>query len=140
MPTITWTIAKGIPSRSHLPPKPKKQNNCKRQAGDSSDDESKPEGSELDDPTPKAKANKHKWPRKVMVESEEEVESVDDTTKPGKDAEEVDDEPGNEVSTNPQWHGIDSHNHRMTVLTSTNMVKSSKKNPWKKIWHRIFLW
>ena len=56
----------------------------------------------MDDPTPKVKANKHKRPCKVMVESEEEVESVDDTTKPGKDVEEVDDKPGNEVSTNPQ--------------------------------------
>ena len=106
MPTVTQTVAKGIPPRPHLPAKPKKQNSRKRQAGDSSDDESEPEGSELDDPTPKAKANKHKRPRKVMVESEEEVESVDDTTKPGKDIEEVDDEPGNEVSTNPpvKWH------------------------------------
>ena len=83
MPTVTWTVAKGIAPNPHLPPKPKKQNSHKRQAGDSSDDES--EGSELDDAAPKAKANKHKRPCKVMVESEEEVENIDDTTKPGKE-------------------------------------------------------
>ena len=65
MPTVTRTVAKGIPPRSHLLPKPKKQNSRKRQANDSSDNESELDGSELDDPTPKAKANKHKRPRKV---------------------------------------------------------------------------
>ena len=106
MPTITQTIAKGIAPRPHLPPKPKKQNSHKRQAGDSNDDESK--GSELDDAAPKVKANKHKQPHKVMVELEE-VENIDDTTKPGKEViKEVDDKPGNEVSTNTpvKWHGL----------------------------------
>ena len=107
MPIGTRTSVKGIPPRPHLPPKPKKQNSYKRQAGDSSDDENK--GSELDDAAPKAKANKHKRPCKVMVESEKEVESMDDTTRPGKEVvEEVDDEPGNKVSTNTtvKWHGL----------------------------------
>ena len=107
MPPVTWTVAKGIAPRPHLPPKPKKQNSHKRQASDSSNDKS--EGSELDDAAPKVKANKHKQLCKVMVESEEEVENIDDTTKPGKEViKEVDDEPGNEVCTNTpvKWHGL----------------------------------
>ena len=107
MPTVTRTVAKGIPPRTHLPPKPKNDSR-KRQASDSGDDESS-EGSELDDARPKAKAKKHKRQRKATVESEEEVESVDDTTEPRRaEVEEVDDGPGSEVSTNPlvKWHRL----------------------------------
>ena len=42
MPTVTWTVAKGIAPRTHLPPKAKK-NGCKRNADENSADENKSE-------------------------------------------------------------------------------------------------
>ena len=134
MPTVTWTIAKGIPPRTHLPPKAKK-NGCKRNANESSADES--ERSDSDDVGPKAKAKKHKRQCIIMVDSKEDPESVDDTAEPVreevKEVNDQNDKPSGTVSTNLQWNGMDSHNlHRRMVLTTINRVKSSKRNLWKK--------
>lgn len=102
MPTATRTVAKGIAPRTHLPPKPKKNNRKRNADEESSADES--EQSDSDDARSKAKAKKHKRQRLITVpESEEELESVDDTTElPRKEVEEVEDlnEPGGKVSTN----------------------------------------
>ena len=104
MSIVTQTVTKGISPRTHLPPKTKKKNGHKRNANESSTDESK--RSDLDDAGPKAKTKKHKWQHIVTVESEEDLESVDDTAEPMREeVEEVDDQndkPSSTASTNPQ--------------------------------------
>ena len=132
MPTVTRMVAKGIAPRTHLPPKTKKKNSCKRNANEESSAD-KSERSVSDDAVPKAKAKKHKRQHIITVETEEELESINDTAEPPReDVEEVDDqndEPSGKVSTNPQRNGMDSHNfHRRMVLTTINGVKSSQRN------------
>ena len=99
MPIVTRTVAKGIPPRTHLPPKAKKKDGRKRNADES-------ERSDSDDVGLKAKAKKHKRQRIVTVESEEDPESVDDAAGPMREeVEEVDDqndEHSGTVSTNLQ--------------------------------------
>ena len=58
MPTVTRTVTKGIPPRTHFPPKAKKNGRSKGNANESSADES--DRSDSGDVGPKAKVKKHK--------------------------------------------------------------------------------
>jgi hypothetical protein len=114
MPTITRTVALGIPPRLRSPAKQKKRRakkvhhekvvkSRKRKVTDSDDESS--ENSESD--SPKEKSRKKKRQRTISLSSDEEMEVVDNASKPLPAVEEVDDmdvEPTacDSVSNNPR--------------------------------------
>ena len=141
MPTVTRTVAKGIPPRVRSPSKSKKKSalkrptkpakkHHKRNASASGDDESE-KTSESDGSEPKPKKKK-RAKRQRLEESDSEVEIVDDGAEPEPLVEEVrEDDPArlssDEVSKTPHWNGIDSHNVRRMGLTIINVAETSKK-------------
>jgi hypothetical protein len=119
MTITTRTIAKGIPPRLH-DPKPKgkphtKKSNTKtvttqgsrKRATRDSDNESGPDEDSSSDDSESARTAKKKAGKRRRVElSDSEVEIVDDSKRPGKDVEEVDDgvddeQPPNEQEVSP---------------------------------------
>ncbi len=116
MPTVTRTVALGIPARLRSPAKQKKRRakkvhnekvvkSCKRKVTDIDDESSDEENSESD--SPKEKSRKKKRQRTIPLLSDEEMEVVDNAAKPLPVVEEVDDmdvEPTacDSVSNNPR--------------------------------------
>jgi len=115
MPTVTRTVAKGIPPRKRSPAKPKhkakaskSRKNLKRQV-DSNNDKSPSETSNSEDSEPKAK--KKRLTKRQRKESSEEVVEVDNPTKwPVEEVEDIgttsDD---NSISVTPTEMEKDSH-------------------------------
>jgi hypothetical protein len=112
MPTVTRTVALGIPPRLRSPAKQKKRRakkvhnekvvkSCKRKVTDIDDEPSESEENSESD-SPKEKSRKKKRQRTIPLSSDEEMEVVDNAPKPLPVVEEVDDMDVDSVSNNPR--------------------------------------
>ena len=124
MPTVTRTVAKGIPPRLRSSATKGRSNkkvgkekglgvSKKRKATTDSEDESSDSGDSSDSPGPKTK-KRTKRQRKVNISSDEEIELVDNAGKPPPVIEEVDDMDNGPVSAETD---IVSKKFKLAVLS-----------------------
>ena len=140
MPTVTWTLAKGIPPRVRSPETKKKSTKPappknKRKASKSDNDSSNETSSESGDSDPKPKP-KRKAVKRQCKEPESDTETVDGA-EPEPMVEEVEQNPDSddEVHTKHHIEMSDSHINRGMGLMTINEVKTFANNQQKRNQH-----
>ena len=134
MPTVTRTVAKGIPPRLRSPKQKQKGSakkvhnekvakNLKRKVATDSDEESSESGESSDLPRERRKKkNKRQRTTPLSSDSDEEVEVVNNASKPLPVVEEVDDMPEVEPVQSDDSDPVSKNPQRLKNLTHNTVV------------------